>query len=185
MNASFPFDRQKATESAAEFIRLAGGKLNVLKLTKLMYLLDRESLKSRGVPVVGGRYVSMKHGPVTSQVLDAINHKNGEGEGSWKGLITERGMHDLAVKRMSDHDHLAPFELKLIAEIHATHQDKDQFQLRDWCHDNCKEWTKPGFFGGSPPIVFEALAPEIKRTPEELENISREARFMDQVFAMA
>jgi hypothetical protein len=184
-SAVFPFDRQKAAESVAEFIRLAGGRINILKLVKLMYLLDRQSIKLRGIPVVGGRYVSMKDGPVTSQVLDSINHKNGEGEGRWDDLISYRTNHDISAKRQEPHDNLSPFEKNLICEIHTEHLSRDQFQLRDWCHDNCQEWKKPGLFGGSPPIMLDNLADGIQCSVDSLEESAKEADFMNKVFGMA
>jgi hypothetical protein len=33
----------------------------------------RESIARRGVPMVGGVYLSMRNGPVTSEILDLIN----------------------------------------------------------------------------------------------------------------
>ncbi len=37
-----------------------------MKLVMLGYLLDRLSLDRRGIPVVGGDYLSMQNDPVTS-----------------------------------------------------------------------------------------------------------------------
>jgi hypothetical protein len=70
---SFPFDADKATEVAAQFLQFEKGSINVMRLAKLIYLLDRESIRQRGVPVVGGVDLSMKNGPVTSEILDLIN----------------------------------------------------------------------------------------------------------------
>ena len=56
---NFPFDARKATQVAAAFVTREGGELNVMKLIKLIYLLDRLSLIRRGVPVLGGDYFSM------------------------------------------------------------------------------------------------------------------------------
>jgi hypothetical protein len=61
---NFRFDTAKATEVACPFLEMAGGRLNIMKLAKLIYLLDRVSLDRRGIPVVGGDYLSMRNGPV-------------------------------------------------------------------------------------------------------------------------
>ena len=53
--------------------------MNIMKLVKLIYLLDRLSLDRRGIPVVGGDYLSMRNGPVTSEVLDIINAEDFSG----------------------------------------------------------------------------------------------------------
>ncbi len=184
MNTIFPFDRQKAAEAAAEFIRLAGGKINILKLTKLMYLLDRESLEKVGTPVVGGEYFSMKDGPMTSEVLNSINHERGEGGGDWDRLISERRNHEVRLRTESvSTDHLSEFELDLIRELDLEHKNKDRYQLRDWCYDHCQEWVKP-MVRKRLPIPVGKLASEIKRTREELENAVSEAQFMAKVFAL-
>ena len=66
------FDEKKATQAASGFLVLSGGKLNYLKLIKLLYLLDRATLLAWGRTVTGDHYYSMKHGPVLSEVLDLI-----------------------------------------------------------------------------------------------------------------
>ncbi|MCX6925812.1 MAG: Panacea domain-containing protein, partial [Verrucomicrobia bacterium] len=70
---NFRFHIGKATEAGCLFLERAGGRMNIMKLVKLMYLLDRLSLDRRGVPVAGGDYLSMRNGPVTSELLDLIN----------------------------------------------------------------------------------------------------------------
>src|SRR5438105_12462602 len=72
-NVSFRFDVTKATEVAGQFLRKEGGLINIMKLVKLVYLLDRSSVARRGVPVVGGAYFSLPNGPITSEFLDLIN----------------------------------------------------------------------------------------------------------------
>ena len=70
---NFRFHIGKATEAGCLFLERAGGRMNIMKLVKLMYLLDRLSLDRRGVPVAGGDCLSMRNGPVTSELLDLIN----------------------------------------------------------------------------------------------------------------
>ena len=53
---NFRFNIGKATEAACLFLERAGGRMNIMKLVKLLYLLDRLSLDRRGIPVVGGDY---------------------------------------------------------------------------------------------------------------------------------
>jgi len=64
---NFRFTIAKATEAACLLLEKSGGQINIMKLVKLMYLLDRFSLDRRGVPVTGGDYLSMRNGPVTSE----------------------------------------------------------------------------------------------------------------------
>lgn len=41
---SLPFDEAKATQVAAAILRMRGGRMHYIKLIKLLYLVDRESL---------------------------------------------------------------------------------------------------------------------------------------------
>ena len=45
---NFRFNITKATEGACQFIERSGGTINIMKLVKLVYLLDRLSLARRG-----------------------------------------------------------------------------------------------------------------------------------------
>lgn len=55
---NFRFDITKATEVACQFLKREGGSINIMKLVKLVYLLDRLSVAKRGIPVVGGARIS-------------------------------------------------------------------------------------------------------------------------------
>src|SRR5438067_463421 len=93
----FPFDIGKATQAACYLLQKQGGQMNVMKLVKLLYLLDRLSLERRGVPVLGGAYFSMKNGPVPADVLDLINSGRlyGEKDTSWEDHISDREGHEV------------------------------------------------------------------------------------------
>ena len=74
-------------------------------------------------------------------------------------------------------DHLAPAELDLIEAIYKQHGAKDQWQLRDWCHQHCSEWTPQQT--GRDRISLDKLAmaigktnPQIKRLVEEAEELT-------------
>ncbi len=50
-------------EASCEFLQRAGGQLNLMKLGKLLELLDRLSLARRGIPVCGGGPVPISATP--------------------------------------------------------------------------------------------------------------------------
>ncbi len=121
----------------------AGGRMNIMKLVKLMYLLDRLSLDRRGVPMARGDYLSMRNGPVTSELLDLINSGRlfGEPDQRWEQNVSDRRDHDVKLEQMPAREHLSDAEAALLDEIWREHGSKDQWQLVDWCHAQCKEWT--------------------------------------------
>jgi uncharacterized phage-associated protein len=60
------YNARKAAQVAAFFAKAQGGKINVLKLVKLIYLADRLALETFEHPILEDKFVSMDHGPVNS-----------------------------------------------------------------------------------------------------------------------
>lgn len=185
---NFRFDIEKATDASLQFIAREGGRINVMKLIKLIYLLDRLSIERRGVPVVGGVYFSMRNGPVTSELLDLVNAGElaGEEGSRWEEFISDRKNHDVALRKPAERESLSDSELQMIDEVFALHGDKDQWQLRNWCHERCGEWTP--LQNGRERINIEELAVNVGRSPEDAARIAdeaREANLLAGAFALA
>ena len=185
---NFHFQIGKCTEAVCEFLDRAGGQINVMKLVKLLYLLDRLSLDRRGIPVVGGDYLSMRNGPVTSEVLDLINsgRLQGEADPRWEQCLSDRVNHEIKLERKPARLHISDAEIGLIDAIWAEHGGRDQWQLRDWCHDHCGEWTP--LARGCAPIAVERIAQSLGKPSELIQKLSREAvelNRLDEIFAPA
>jgi uncharacterized phage-associated protein len=182
---NFRFDITKATEVACQFLEREGGSINIMKLVKLIYLLDRLSLSRRGIPVVGGAYFSMPNGPITSELLDLINSGClwGVKECHWEELISDRENHEIKLIKEPSRDHISDSEMDLIDAIYQEHGDKDQWQLRDWCHERCEEWTP--LEQGRDRITIEKLARALGKSDQQIERLNEEAaelNFLTDVF---
>ena len=178
---SFPFDAQKATEVAAQFLLRAGGRINVMKLVKLVYLLDRESIARRGVPVIGGAYFSMRNGPVTSELLDLINAGSfWNSVTNWERFISDRKNHEVALRAKPGKEHLSQFEINLIDELFSSFAKADQWALSQWCHEHCGEWAR--LEEGAEPISIVTLAEEVGREPQEVLQNAREQNLLAKLF---
>lgn len=185
---NFRFQIGKATEVSCELLQRAGGELNILKLVKLVYLLDRLSLDRRGIPVVGGDYLSMRNGPVTSELLDLINSGRlfGDNDRRWEQSVNDRRNHNVQLEQMPPRINLSDAELKLLEEIWAEHGNKDQWQLVEWCHAHCGEWTP--LSRGCAPIAVERIGQALGKSPEAVQKLAREAaelNQLDEIFAPA
>ena len=62
------FNARKAAQVGAYFAKASGGKINVLKLVKLIYLADRHSMELYDAPILNDVFVSMNKGPVNSPI---------------------------------------------------------------------------------------------------------------------
>lgn len=185
---NFRFNLPKATEVACEFLERAGGQVNVMKLVKLVYLLDRLSLDRRGIPVVSGDYRSMRNGPVTSELLDLINagRLSGETDPRWEQAISDRRNHEVKLEAKPPREHLSAAELELVDAIWAEHGRRDQWQLVDWCHSHCGEWTP--LARGCAPIAVERMGQALDKPPAAVARLAREAaelNQLDEIFAAA
>jgi len=178
---NFRFNISKATEIACLLLQRADGRMNIMKLVKLMYLLDRLSLDRRRMPVVGGDYLSMRNGPVTSEVLDLMNEGRlyHESDRRWEQCISDRENHEVALLKMPEREEVSEAEVKLVDEIWATHGGKNQWQLVDWCHDNCKEWTS--LSNGKARISVEQIAEALGKDSAEIARLSSEARELNRL----
>jgi uncharacterized phage-associated protein len=178
---NFRFQIGKATEAACLFLERGGGQMNIMKLVKLIYLLDRLSLDRRGLPVCGGDYLSMRNGPVTSEVLDLINDGRlyRESDHRWEECLSDRANHEVALLRMPEREQVSNAEVKLLDEIWSEHGRKSQWQLVDWCHDNCKEWTPVS--SGKSPISVEQIGEALGKAGDEIAWLTREARGLNRL----
>src|SRR6266481_1622930 len=69
----FHFNALKTMQAIAALLHFHGTKeMSYLRLLKLLYIADRESLKETGRPITGDQVVAMEHGPVLSGVFDLI-----------------------------------------------------------------------------------------------------------------
>src|SRR5437667_12283059 len=102
------FNERKATQSAARLLELRGGRMSYLKLIKLLYLADRESLLRWGRPISTDRYFSMDRGPVLSRVLDLATDGEDPGTPSiWSSSIAEPINYEVALKDAAGDDELS------------------------------------------------------------------------------
>jgi hypothetical protein len=185
---SFSFNLPKTTEAACLLLEREGGTMNILKLVKLVYLLDRLALERVGVPVAGGTCFSMQNGPVNSALLDLINAGSlwGEKDDKWERYISDRSGHEVKLRRKPKVQHLSPFELELVDEIYKIHGHRDQWALVKWCHKHCKEWTP--LDEGRALIRLEDIGRAVGKTEKQRQRLKERADAdaqLDRIFAAA
>lgn len=151
------FNVRKAAQVVAFFARAEGGEINVLKLSKLVYISDRKNMEEYDFPICGDALVSMNHGPVNSMTLDYINGYTLSRE-SWEEFISDRAGYKVGLTHPvtdDDLDELSRVELKTLRAVWAEFGAFDRYQLRDWTHEHCPEWEDPN--GSSMPIPYERV----------------------------
>ena len=169
----FIFDQKKTTQAAAQVIFLHGGRLNYMKLIKLLYLADRESLIDRGMPITGDAMVSMPHGPVLSNTLNLINEGEHGGSRYWYESVTGPSSWEVGlVHKNPATDLLSRYEVDLLEKIVGKFRAFSQWDLRDFTHD-LPEWGDPD--GSSYPIEPKEILEAAGATDEEIRRYTIEA----------
>jgi uncharacterized phage-associated protein len=175
------FREDKATQAAALLLKWAGGTMNYMKLIKLLYLADRTTLLRWGRPITFARAVSMKHGPVLSEVLDLINEGSPPGSPSlWNQAVSIPANYEVRLTAECPPDDLSDAEEAVLSQIFDEFGGMDPWALVDRLHRTLPEWTPTS---GAVPIQYrdillregrtEAAVAELEGELEELAMIDR------------
>ena len=152
----------KAAQVAAYFALKEGGKINVLKLTKLIYLADRNHLEKYDTPILFDRFVSMPHGPVNSITYDYLSGCSYSAQ--WDEFVSDRSGHDVSATEgvtFASLDQLSKAEIKILDAVWEQFKGQTGYQVRDYTHKFCPEWIDPN--GSSNPIQYETIFKWLKK----------------------
>lgn len=156
------YNPRKAAQLVSYLILKSGSDtLSVLKAIKLVYLVDRESLRRFGFPVLDEMRCSMPHGPVNSMTYGYIaGDYDPEGSG-WSDYLRDRENHTIALAQpglsFDDLDELSEADMECADAVWAEFGHMNKWQLRNWTHEpsNVPEWEDP--HGGSSIIPIQRI----------------------------
>lgn len=141
------FSEEKVAQMAAYLLSKDSGRMAYLKLIKLLYLCDRQSMDTYGDSISGDRFVAMKHGPVLSQTYDLVKN-GGEEESGWNHWIRGSENYEVSLKPQKisivDLDELSEADIEILDCVMAKFGHMSKYQIRDYTHDHCSEWQDPG-----------------------------------------
>jgi uncharacterized phage-associated protein len=185
------YEPRKAAQLIAYLILRSGGpSLNVLKAVKLVYLVDRESLRKFGFPVLDEKRVSMPHGPVNSTTYSHINGEYDLEACGWTDFLEDKEHHQIALARpdlaVEDLDELSDADIACADAVWERFGHMNQWQLRDWTHDprNVPEWEDPN--GGSTEIPLQRILNAVGvRNAEDFVDVSKSFQAIDRAFEKA
>lgn len=167
------FNERKATQVAASFIKLCGGKLNYMKLIKLMYLAERRALLNWGRPITYDSYFSLKHGPILSTTLDLISEGEQPDSGHvWFKYISVPHNYEVSLSQDCSPDDLSEAEEFLLNQIFQEYGYFNKWDLVDHLHSDLPEWKNPG--RSSIPITYRDILMAGGRLEEEIQFIEEE-----------
>jgi uncharacterized phage-associated protein len=181
------FNQRKVAQMAAHLLDRGRGRMNYLKLMKLLYLADRESMKRHGEPISGDRYVSMDHGPVLSQTFNLIKGAVKFQEHGWSHWIVDNADYDVSLKHKVSRgalDELSEADVDVLNDTYAKFGRMSAWDLVEYTHRYCREWENPN--GSSIPIPYTAIFKALGRSPAEAKKLAARLEHenrIDKLFA--
>ncbi len=176
---SFPFDEARATQAAAWLLaKTEGGRMTVVKLSKLLYLVERKALERWGRPMIGGAYASMAHGPVISPVVDAMKPAGGRPPlPEWDHFLARKG-NDIVLTDDPGSGRLHKAAINLLDEVFESFRWDNTWEVRDHTH-TLPEYTDPG--DSSLPIPLKKVLKVLQKPSGEIETVLQDANHLSEV----
>ena len=178
------FNEQKTAQIAAWFLDQDGGSMPHLKLMKLMYLAERESMGRHGYTMTGDRFVSMPHGPVLSLTLNHMDDALESAPDGWDSWVSDKANFVVGLVREVSRDaldELSDADLDVLTSVWKKFGWMTKYQIRDYTHDprNCPEWRDPE--GSSYPIAYETVFEALGHEKAIAEAMAKELKAQNQL----
>lgn len=143
MRPKSTFREDKATQVASRLLQLSDGEMDLLKLVKLVYLVDRKALLAFGRPVTFDEFFCMRHGPVVSSTMNCINQDSFRSLGScWQEYIAARDGNSVRLLSAASPAQLSPAEESTVDDIHREFGHMEPWELVEYTH-TLPEWKDP------------------------------------------
>lgn len=133
----FRFSTKKIVQAVGVLLREARGRMEYLRLLKLLYIADREHLQSFLHPIVGTRLVAMKNGPLHSEVYNLVK---GEHVASplWSEFIRRDG-HEIELLKDPGVSELSVAEIRTLTSTSDHYRTLSEWDIVEVTHD-FPEW---------------------------------------------
>lgn len=136
----FTFKFNKALQAAAYLLRReTSQEMNYMRLLKILYIANRESIFLTGWPIIGGRTAAMKRGPVPSETYNLIKGQELRGP-EWSRYIQKK---EYNVRLICDPGQasLSRFDIETLERVAEDHRAHDEWELVEITH-GFPEWQK-------------------------------------------
>lgn len=169
------FEHKKIIQIITYLLSLNNNKLNLLKLMKELYLIDRLSISERDTSLSGDIYVSMPHGPVLSITLNLIRDDYFK---KYIKQIPAKYFPDIELAKSAGDDLLSEKDKEYINAISSQFKKYTPKQLEKYTH-NLKEWVDP--LGSSIKIRYQDIMKALGRSDEEIKQAKLEYEQMSNL----
>lgn len=176
-----PFSSAKVTQAAARLLELRKAPMSYMKLLKLLYLADREALRTLGRAISGDRHVCMDHGPVLSLTYQLISDPPCPEENSYwhKHISPPQGEYEVQLLSPPGNGLLSEAEEEILDRVFSERGHLSRWDLVKFTH-TLPEWHDPN--GSSMPIQLSEMLGvsdvEAERQKAEMDEQNRTLSLM-------
>jgi hypothetical protein len=174
------FNERKTAAAASLLLHLHGngGRMQFIRLIKLLYLADRDAWARYGRPITGDSYYAMKQGPVLSETYNLIKAQ-GTQPGPWANKIEPSPGHSVKLVGEPDLGPLSNAEVAILEETHGRFRNVPTWGptgLIKRLHRMLPEWKDPGSSSEEidPEDILKAVGrgDQIKAIKKDLEDFA-------------
>jgi uncharacterized phage-associated protein len=178
------FNVRKAAQVVAFLVKEQGGSADMIKTVKLAYMSDRRFLELYDQPILNDDLYCLDHGPIDSTTLNYIKGATGDDQErkTWSQYLTavDTKTHQFGtVSQTIYFDELSNAEEEVLRATVERFKNMGPFELVDWIHENCREWSNPR--GTSTLLsyadVFKALGK--KNLDKRVEHVDKTRRQLE------
>lgn len=164
---SLAFDPNRAIQAAGVVLR-DRGPVDWLRLLKILYIADREAIAESGKPIVAGRAVAMKHGPLHSEIYSLLKGQH-EADADWSRHFRSRG-HTVALVADPGRLDLSPYEIETLGRVADWAETLGTWELSEHTH-GFPEWRACYAEGTSRTIPYDEMLRAADVPEEEIEQV--------------
>lgn len=166
----FPLHVEKTIQAIGVLFRHDGMDcMNSMRILKLLYIADRESIQETGRAIVGGPIVAMERGPVLLEVYDLIRGQHKDMP-LWDEFYRTVD-YSLAMRKHPDVKKLSKYQIGKLQEVAERHKKDDEWALSNLTHQ-FPEWEKNNPGKSCRPISFDDLLDAIGMSDQSAEIAS-------------
>lgn len=158
----------KVVQAAGVLLRAHGGQMSYMRLLKLLYIADRESLKQHGRTIVRMRPVAMDNGPLHSEIYNLIKGEH-PAEGLWSKHI-QKSQYQIVLTSDPGVLELSAAEIRILNEVADKYGNTDDWELVNQTHE-FPEWKNNHSPGSSKPIPLRDILNALNFSSDEIAGI--------------
>lgn len=176
-----PYKERKGAELVQFLLYSLGGECEIVKLTKLLYLIERTAITKLGYTITSDKLVSMDKGPLGSFMYDSLKEpeKNALLSGTVERDKENKNLFKLTSK--IETDSLSTREKKIVKNIAKKFKPMGKWEVVGYCHDHLNEWEDPN--GTSKDVDQDKMLEETKEKKEIIKERLAVSNFLDSVSA--